>query len=82
MFSEACPVHSAALDSRKNQSTVTLLSRVGKRNATAECATCAFCQKALECIEMQSVMGGALDRVWTALWSDRFEGVAVLTSDL
>jgi hypothetical protein len=82
MLSEGCPVHSAALDSRRNQSTVTLLSRVGKRNATAECAKCAFCQKALECIEVQSTMGGSLDRVWTALWNDRFEGVAVLTANL
>ncbi|MCI4341436.1 MAG: hypothetical protein L3K11_03575 [Thermoplasmata archaeon] len=82
MFAEECPVHSAALDSRKNQSSVTLLSRVGQRSATTECATCAFCRKALECIESQNSPAGNLDKAWTALWHDRFEGVALLTANL
>lgn len=82
MFAEECPVHSAALESRKNQSSVTLLSRVSRKSATTECRTCAFCKRALECIAIQSNPGELPAAPWLSLWNDRFEGVAANSANL
>ncbi len=68
-----CPVHRAAAESRKGLATQPLLTRVGPSSATPECATCAFCQKALEVVRLNGTDSPKIADAWMELWHNDFD---------
>ncbi len=64
-----CPIHVAALLSRRRTSVEPLVRRVTPRSRTAECQNCLLCRKAIECITLPTADS------WSELWHGSFRAV-------
>jgi hypothetical protein len=64
-----CPIHVAALLSRRRTSVEPLLTRVTRRSRTEECRSCLLCRKAIECITEPTADS------WAELWHSSFRAV-------
>ncbi len=62
-----CPIHIAARESVRIDSPEPLLTKVGPRDQTAECASCAFCRQALVVRGQFHAVGGKPAEGWERL---------------
>ena len=67
MEASDCPIHSAALVSRKRNAVEPLLRKVTARSRTEECRECLLCRKALECLTDPTPDS------WSELWHGSFK---------
>lgn len=65
-----CPVHAAAIESRRGNNTVALLSKVGVLSPTCTCGVCWLCDTARHVVRTHGTREG--NEWWVKLWNSHY----------